>query len=384
MGERWRSPRGRWCLLTFPARPSSRSSEAGVSDYREGRPGLIVPKVVVPAAAVSAVHQHSMAVLLGPLIALGRLSGIVVPWRDAGLRRQHLPAYASAGRAIASSPRWRPPPHARDRRPAGLESGIPREVVFGRSRAACGKRHPAARAFTEFPGHVRRVREVAHRQHVMRDVFFADTSQGGVTTLMFAREGRFVIDRTNKVVQLPLTRGNEHILRRPGSPTSSRPTSPEQRIRPSTRRRCSSSRFGGNIRRCRFQTCARSSRTPADQRRRRETARRSADHAAEQLRDSGRLLPSRWSPWLSASATARTACSPASPSASSSSLITCCAAAARGGRRRKTQRERGAMDLRHGHRRRRHRADDLAGEVDRSPAARRVTMKLTRRNNRAM
>src|SRR5207237_2036687 len=66
--------------------------------------------------------------------------------------------------------------------------------------------------FTDFPDHVLYVREVDTTSHVMHDVFFADASKGGVTTLTFAREGRFIIDRTNKLVQLQLARGNQHTM----------------------------------------------------------------------------------------------------------------------------------------------------------------------------
>src|SRR5205823_7566255 len=46
--------------------------------------------------------------------------------------------------------------------------------------------------------------------HVMRDVLFADTSRPGTTTVSFAREGRFIIDRVHQVVQLQLAHGTQH------------------------------------------------------------------------------------------------------------------------------------------------------------------------------
>jgi lipopolysaccharide export LptBFGC system permease protein LptF len=53
------------------------------------------------------------------------------------------------------------------------------------------------------------VREV-DATHVMHDVFFADTSKPGTTTVSFAREGRFIIDRPHQLVQLQLSQGTQH------------------------------------------------------------------------------------------------------------------------------------------------------------------------------
>src|SRR5262249_26031871 len=44
------------------------------------------------------------------------------------------------------------------------------------------------------------------------DVFFADTSKPGTTTVSFAREGRFIIDRAHQLVQLQLSHGTQHTM----------------------------------------------------------------------------------------------------------------------------------------------------------------------------
>jgi len=62
--------------------------------------------------------------------------------------------------------------------------------------------------FTDFPNRVLYVRDV-DVNHVMHDVFFADTSKPGTTTVSFAREGRFIIDRAHQVVQLQLAHGTQ-------------------------------------------------------------------------------------------------------------------------------------------------------------------------------
>ena len=43
-----------------------------------------------------------------------------------------------------------------------------------------------------------------------RDVFLADTSQPGQTTVYFAKEGRLRVDREKKLVELELTDGTWH------------------------------------------------------------------------------------------------------------------------------------------------------------------------------
>src|SRR5580765_6989267 len=195
-------------LLTFLAtiQPFLRQAYPIIA---KGVPAWIVLKVVVLLLPSALSISIPMAVLLGLLIALGRLSGDreFVAMQACGVSIYQLmrplaaiavvSTAATAYVMIVARPDW---------------NQEFREVVFKEVAQRVENNIRPRVLFTEFPGHVLYVRDVDAASHVMRDVFFADASQGGVTTLSFAREGRFVIDRTNKVVQLLLTRGNEHIL----------------------------------------------------------------------------------------------------------------------------------------------------------------------------
>jgi lipopolysaccharide export LptBFGC system permease protein LptF len=67
--------------------------------------------------------------------------------------------------------------------------------------------------FTSFPNRVLYVRDI---QPVTgwRDVFLADATQPGRTTVFVAKSGRLVIDRAKKTVELVLENGTEHITSR--------------------------------------------------------------------------------------------------------------------------------------------------------------------------
>jgi len=169
----------------------------------------IILKVVIYLLPQAFSISIPMAVLLGLLIALGRLSGDreFVAMQACGVSIYQLlrpliaiavvSTAATAYVMIVARPDW---------------NQAFRELVFKEVAQRVENNIRPRVLFIDFPGHVLYVRDVDTSAHVMHDVFFADTSQGGVTTLSFAREGQFLIDRTNKVVQLLLTRGNEHIL----------------------------------------------------------------------------------------------------------------------------------------------------------------------------
>jgi LPS export ABC transporter permease LptG/LPS export ABC transporter permease LptF len=66
--------------------------------------------------------------------------------------------------------------------------------------------------FEEFPNRVLYVRDVRPGGG-WRDVFLADSSQAGRTTVYLAREGRLVIDRAHRMVELVLEHGTWHMTR---------------------------------------------------------------------------------------------------------------------------------------------------------------------------
>jgi LPS export ABC transporter permease LptG/LPS export ABC transporter permease LptF len=169
----------------------------------------IVGKVVLTLLPYSLSISIPMAVLLGLLIALGRLSGDreFVAMQACGvsiyqLLRPIVPIAVVSTAATAYV--------MMVARPDANQTF--REIILKEVAQRVENNIQPRVLFTEFPNHVLYVREVDTMSHVMHDVFFADTSQGGVTTLAFAREGRFVIDRTNKLVQLALRHGNQHIM----------------------------------------------------------------------------------------------------------------------------------------------------------------------------
>jgi LPS export ABC transporter permease LptG/LPS export ABC transporter permease LptF len=63
--------------------------------------------------------------------------------------------------------------------------------------------------FDKFPNRVLYVRDLPPGGG-WRDIFLADSSKPGETTVYFAREGRILVDRAKQMVQLQLTRGTQH------------------------------------------------------------------------------------------------------------------------------------------------------------------------------
>jgi LPS export ABC transporter permease LptG/LPS export ABC transporter permease LptF len=66
--------------------------------------------------------------------------------------------------------------------------------------------------FTQFPNTVLYVRNVVGSGQ-WQDVFFADSHTPNQTWVYFAREGRIVVDRGAKYVQLQLSHGTQHVMR---------------------------------------------------------------------------------------------------------------------------------------------------------------------------
>src|SRR6185312_6244168 len=169
----------------------------------------IILKVVVLLLPQALSISIPMSVLLGLLIALGRLSGDreFVAMQACGVSIYQLlrPLVAVALVSTAATAYV-----MIVARPDANQAF--REIIFKEVAQRVENNIRPRVLFTAFPNHVLYVRDVDSSSHVMHDVFFADNSKGGVTTLSFAREGRFLIDRVNQVVQLQLTRGNEHII----------------------------------------------------------------------------------------------------------------------------------------------------------------------------
>ena len=63
--------------------------------------------------------------------------------------------------------------------------------------------------FDKFPNRVLYVRDLPPGGG-WRDIFLADSSRPGETTVYFAREGRILVDRAKQMVQLQLTQGTQH------------------------------------------------------------------------------------------------------------------------------------------------------------------------------
>jgi len=167
---------------------------------------VIVAKLVMLLVPQALAVSIPMAVLLGLLIAFGRLSADreFVAMQACGvsiyrlLRPVGLVALlAAAGTAyvmIVATP---------DANQAF------REITFGEVASQVQNNIRPRVLFDRFPGRVLYVRELTEN-HDFQDVFFADTTKTGATTIYFAREGRVIVDREKKLVQLQLTTGTQH------------------------------------------------------------------------------------------------------------------------------------------------------------------------------
>ena len=169
----------------------------------------VVLRIVITLMPQALGISIPMAVLLGLLVAFGRFSAdrefVAMQSCGVSIYRLLLPvgivaALATAGTAyvmIVALP---------DSNQAF------REIIFGEVASHVENNIRPRVLFTEFPNHVLYVRELGDDK-VMRDVFFTDTAKAGTTTVYFAREGRVIVDRTNKLVQLQLAHGTQHTMR---------------------------------------------------------------------------------------------------------------------------------------------------------------------------
>ncbi len=88
-----------------------------------------------------------------------------------------------------------------------------REITLGVVKSQVENEVKPRVFFTQFPNTVLYVRNVL-AGGLWRDVFFADSHTPDQTVVYFAREGRIVVDRNEKFVQLQLSHGTQHLTRR--------------------------------------------------------------------------------------------------------------------------------------------------------------------------
>jgi LPS export ABC transporter permease LptG/LPS export ABC transporter permease LptF len=169
----------------------------------------IVARVVVMLLPSALSISIPMAVLLGLLIAFGRLSAdrefVAMQACGVSIYRLLRPVASIAALGVAATFYV-------------MIVALPdanqafREITFGEVAQRVENQIKPRVLFASFPNHVLYVRELT-ATHELRDVFFADSSKPGVTTVYLAREGRVVVDRANKLVQLQLTHGTQHTTR---------------------------------------------------------------------------------------------------------------------------------------------------------------------------
>ena len=173
----------------------------------------IVARVLVLLLPSALSISIPMAVLLGLLIAFGRLSAdrefVAMQACGVSIYRLLRPVALIAALGVAGTLYV-------------MIVALPdanqafREITFGEVAQRVENQIKPRVLFNTFPNHVLYVRDLT-ANHELRDVFFADSSRPDVTTVYLAREGRVVVDRVNKFVQLQLTHGMQHTTR-PSAP----------------------------------------------------------------------------------------------------------------------------------------------------------------------
>lgn len=175
----------------------------------QGIDAWIVAKIVVTLLPQALGVSIPMAVLLGLLIAFGRLSADreFVAMQACGVSIYQLLRPVALIAALSTAATL-----------YVMIVALPdanqafREITFGEVTQRVENQIRPRVLFDTFPNHVLYVRELTDT-HGMRDVFFADSSKEGVTTVYLAREGRVIVDRVNKLVQLQLLHGTQHTTR---------------------------------------------------------------------------------------------------------------------------------------------------------------------------
>jgi LPS export ABC transporter permease LptF len=147
-----------------------------------------------------------MALLLGILVALGRLSGdrefVALQACGVSLYRLMRPIAVIAVVATAADA-------------YEMIVALPnanqqyREIAFGVVAARIESNVKPQVFFEDFPNRVVYVRDVPPTGG-WRDVFLADTSRADQTDVFFAKEGRLLVDREKRTVQLQLMHGTQY------------------------------------------------------------------------------------------------------------------------------------------------------------------------------
>ncbi len=192
-------------VLTFVLEipPILREAEALVAKGVEWRVVFRVLLTLLPQALALTIP---MAVLLGILVGFGRVSAdrefVAMQACGVSLLRLARPVSLVALLATAATAHQ-------------IIVALPdanqtfREITFGIVATRVEQNVKPRVFFEDFPDRVIYIRDLPP-EGGWRDVFLADTSRPDQTTVYFAREGRILIDRTQKLVQLQLIDGTSH------------------------------------------------------------------------------------------------------------------------------------------------------------------------------
>ncbi len=192
-------------VLTFVLEipPLLREAEALVAKGVEWSVVLRVLLTLLPQALALTIP---MAVLLGILVGFGRVSAdrefVAMQACGVSLWRLARPVFLVAFVATAATAHQ-------------IIIALPdanqtfREITFGIVASRVEQNVKPRVFFEDFPDRVIYIRDLPP-EGGWRDVFLADTSRPDQTTVYFAREGRILIDREQKLVQLQLIDGTSH------------------------------------------------------------------------------------------------------------------------------------------------------------------------------
>lgn len=192
-------------VLTFVLEipPLLREAEALVAKGVEWRVVLRVLLTLLPQALALTIP---MAVLLGILVGFGRVSAdrefVAMQACGVSLWRLARPVFLVALVATAATAHQ-------------IIIALPdanqtfREITFGIVASRVEQNVKPRVFFEDFPDRVIYIRDLPP-EGGWRDVFLADTSRPDQTTVYVAREGRILIDRGQKLVQLQLIDGTSH------------------------------------------------------------------------------------------------------------------------------------------------------------------------------
>jgi len=188
-------------LLMIP--PILREAEAFIAKGVEWSIVLRAMSLLLPQALSLTIP---MAVLLGILVGFGRLSAdrefVAMQAGGISLLRliQPVAFVALIGTAATAYETIVALPNANQKF---------REIAFGVVTERLESSVKPRVFFEDFPRRVIYVRDLPPGGG-WRDVFVADMTRAGYTTVYFAREGRILIDRQKKIVQLRLLDGSSH------------------------------------------------------------------------------------------------------------------------------------------------------------------------------